>query len=805
MGDTRVSGAERAATAAFANAVIGRIVGEIEKKYKIWRGLPRQSEELIRCLNTLALGMDDELVKCGGTPRTAVARAYGQEMRALTHDIEDCLERFLHRVTSKDGSSRFHVMAHNLNSVPRCFRFAAEIRALKRRLQSAGNRVFNPPGNSQVSSTPIVPRLAAGAFTDCPVGIEKATKDLCALLEQPNRVILIAVVGFGGSGKTTIARAVYNSVSSDTFSCRVWVSVGFLEKSDHVGILTDIHEQLQPGQPFSLPALKECLRLQKKRYLIVIDGIKDKHMQDWDIIRSIFKGSGGVLLTTTSHSVANNCTTYSTKEMGLSHSERPFGYVYTMKALSIEDSQKVSLPWRCSPELLQGSGSLLAKCDGHPLALSCVANHLSCQDEPTGKFCMELCRDLGSYLAWDGTDEPNFSRLRGVLFDSFTSLPDHFIRTCFLYLGIFPVDHVLKRNVIIRRWCAEGYTRSDPEVSEKTVADRYFKILVERNVIQPATPNSGPLVKMCRIHGIVHAFILHKSVSEKFITMFDAESHGAVRHLVVCHGNTTDSGTTSKLDLTRARSLTVFGNGGAAISDFSKYKLIRVLDLEACNDLHDDHLKDICKLWNLRYLSLGPGISAIPKEIAKLKLLETLDISKTTANVLPWVVIGLRSLVHLIGRFTLHVPVGNDREKLNKYLARSKLETLSGFTADGSHGLLQLMPDMKTLNKVKIWISYDGDGLDLNNQIARVIPGYLEQPILEGNTRSLSLDFQAVPEGSLYALRELYNSCLHSGKSIHLSLLKLRGSFSVLPEFVPVLKGLSQLCLSPSSVTQGLI
>nr|TKW22132.1 hypothetical protein SEVIR_4G208900v2 [Setaria viridis] len=504
---------ERAATAAFVNAVIGKIVNEIEKKYMIWRGLPRQSEELIRCLNTLVLGMDDELVKCGGAPRTAVARAYGQEMHALTHDIEDCLERFLHRVTS-------------------------EIRALKRRLQNAGNRVFNPPGGSQASCTPTVPR-----------------------------------------------------------------------------------------------------------YLIAIDGIKEIHMEHWDTIRSIFKGSGRVLLTTTFHSIANKCTNHSPQEISPSRSEMPFGYVCNMKTLSNEDSQKVSLPWRCSPELVHGSATLLEKCDGHPLALSCVASLLSYQDEPTGKFCMELYRNLGSFLTWDGTDEPNFSRLRGVLFDSFIGLQDHFVCTCMIYLGIFLVDNVLKRNVKIRRWCAEGYARNDPdEVSEQMVADRYFNFLVDRNIIQPVAPSSSSSVKMCRIHGLLYAFVLHKSVSEKFINMFDVERHGAVRHLVVRYSNTTNSGKTLRMDVSRARSLTVFGTGGCAISDFLKYKLIRVIDLEACTDLHDHHLEEICKLWNLRYLSLGPNISAIPKEIAKLKLLETLDISKTIVNVLPWVVIGLRRL-----------------------------------------------------------------------------------------------------------------------------------------------------------------
>lgn len=91
-------------------------------------------------------------------------------------------------------------------------------------------------------------------------------EDLFALMEQPNQVMLIAIVGFGGSGNTTLARAVYNSVADGAFSLCAWISIDLLEKSDHLGILTDIQLQLLPRVPFSLPALKDYLKLKEKRW-----------------------------------------------------------------------------------------------------------------------------------------------------------------------------------------------------------------------------------------------------------------------------------------------------------------------------------------------------------------------------------------------------------------------------------------------------------------------------------------------------------------------------------------------------------
>jgi len=59
--------------------------------------------------------------------------------------------------------------------------------------------------------------------------------------------------------------------------------------------------------------------------------------------------------------------------------------------------------------------------------------------------------------------------------------------------------------------------------------------------------------------------------------------------------------------------------------DFGKFELLRVLDLEECKDLKDDHMDGIHKLWHLKYLGLGATISRLPSKIAKMHCLETLD------------------------------------------------------------------------------------------------------------------------------------------------------------------------------------
>ncbi|CAD6267421.1 unnamed protein product [Miscanthus lutarioriparius] len=232
-----------------------------------------------------------------------------------------------------------------------------------------------------------------------------------------------------------------------------------------------------------------------------------------------------------------------------------------------------------------------------------------------------------------------------------------------------------------------------------------------------------------------------------------------VRHLFV-NGHVCDdtkSTKTMKMDLSRVRSLTVSGNAGGAISDLGKYKLMRVLDLEECTDMNDSHVRKICKLWNLRYLSLSCNITNLPKEIAKLKLLETLVLSKTVVNVLPVEVIGLPCL---------------------------------------------------NLKKVKIWCESTadvGDNNHLKAELVKAIGQYIKTPMGAGDARSLSIDFQGVPGGSLNALQELCSHGTSLQETYYLSSLKLHDNLSTYPEFIGILSGLTELCLSSAIISRNLL
>ncbi|KAF7030429.1 hypothetical protein CFC21_041968 [Triticum aestivum] len=513
-------------------------------------------------------------------------------------------------------------------------------------------------------------------------------------------------------------------------------------------------------------SLRKCL--ESKRFFIVIDGMRTEL---WNTMKNSFPAAMGV----SSRVVVTTPIQYIANAYSSAH-----GHVYAMRTLSEDLSRKLFLKEASledsSPSNELGSEAL-KKCDGLPLALVTTAQFLQSRGDPTRTEWTRLCNNLGEHLETEDT----LARMKSVVCRSYASLPDHFIKTFLLYLGIFPRDRPVRRERLIRRWLAEGLFGGDAEL-----ATCYFKKLVDHSIIRPIDVSSNTEVKTCQTHGMMLEFILHKSRCENFITLShdQARQTGKTRWLSL-HPESAGRARMSREDLPFVRSLTIFGKAHKSVFDFSKYELLRVLDLEECEDeLGDKHLREICNLLLLRYLSLGGPISVLPKEIAKLKLLETLDITRTKIEILPIQVIELPCLIHLFGRCKLE-DASQRISKMKNFLSeKSNLQTLSGFVAD--KGFAQLMDHMNNLTKVKICCE---STMDVSNiaHLSKSIKGFVQRGTHANDNRSLSLNFNKWSEDLLSFSLE---------KTCFLRKLKLQGNILSLPPFVTTLAGLTELCLS---------
>ncbi|XP_037423747.1 disease resistance protein RGA4-like [Triticum dicoccoides] len=531
--------------------------------------------------------------------------------------------------------------------------------------------------------------------------------------------------------------------------------------------------------------------LKNQRYLIVIDGMQTEELCNITSVFPVDKGvDSRVIVTTTIKKIARRCSSAN-------------GRVYKMKTLDDNDSRKLFFEvfskgkYSDADAMELKASALLEKCGGLPLALESKAKFLKSEEDLTKSKCEDACRKL---CAPEGCDD-TLGRMHGVLASSFESLCSLVLQQCLLYFCMFPRGHRVRRNPLIRRWLAEGLVHVQPgdavSTTPQDIAIENLETLIDRSIIQSTDVSTCGNVKRCQPPGMMLEYIVRKSMSQNFITLLCGKSETAEEWDYVRRLSLHDY-CAAKLPkgLSRLRTLAVFPARDAAKNEptlnFAEYELLRVLDLEECDGLNDGHLQNICNLVFLKYLSLGGLISEVPKKIARLQWLETLDLRRTKIEKVPVEVIQLPQLKHLHGKFQL---IEGDCGKANaEHLSkRSTLETLSGFVTGESEGFPQVMRHMKRLRKVKIWCKSTTSRRNLIH-----LEEAIKVFIRDGNEwphRSLSIDFQECTDPFLSSLKAPGS----------LASLKLRGNLGRFPQFVTKLNRIEELCLSSTSLSQGVL
>ncbi|KAF8662457.1 hypothetical protein HU200_056043 [Digitaria exilis] len=484
------------------------------------------------------------------------------------------------------------------------------------------------------------------------------------------------------------------------------------------------------------------------------------------------------MVTTAIQSVANACSSLN-------------GHVYKMGTLDEEHSRRLFFREASLDYYEPAAEPVLKKCGGLPLALGTTAQLLQSKRQLTSKGCADLCRRLGEHVE----KEETLARMKHVLLHNYISLPGQVLKACLLYFAIFPNGHPVKRKCLIRRWLAEGFLEADCRRSALDVAIDNFEDLMNRSIIQPIDMCNNTVVKTCQTHGMMLEFIQHRSICDNFITLLYGQAHlpEKIRRLSIHRNSKIKVRTSSSVvDLSLVRSLTVFGKADKHVLKFRKYELLRVLDLEECEALNDEYVKKICNLVLLRYLSLGGHITKLPRGISKLKFLETLDVrrTKTESLPLPIEVIKLPCLLHLFGVFTFPDAV-QQMSKLCTFLSeKSNMETLAGVLAGNSLAFPEVISHMNSLKKLKVRCQSTGGNNDFTH-LSRSIQEFIQRGTDVNDARSLSLDFEEGSQDFLeFPLKD--DPC-------YISSLKLQGKLRSLPPFVTKLSSITELCLSSSN------
>uniref|UniRef100_A0A0E0MN49 Uncharacterized protein n=1 Tax=Oryza punctata TaxID=4537 RepID=A0A0E0MN49_ORYPU len=464
----------------------------------------------------------------------------------------------------------------------------------------------------------------------------------------------ISVWGMGGVGKTTLVQDIYRSEKVkgifDKLAC-VTIIRPFSPKE----LLRSLVKQLEDPRASERnetpkaserkePSLASILGGSK--YLIVLDDVSST--TEWDDIQSHFpttETGGRIIFTTRYESVAKHCSGDEGERYKLGNLGDKDAKDLFMKKV-FKDSVNLD---GLDPELVEEADLILRKCNGLPLAIITIGGFLASRP----KTYLEW-RKLNEHISAELEMNPELENIKTVLDKSYDGLP-YDLKSCFLYLSIFPEGHKISRRRLVRRWIAEGYSKELCDKSGEEIGNGYFFELVERSMIVPTQSliRSSKGVDSCQVHDLMRDIAISKSREENLVLRLDGvhrlHSQGTARHLAIRNRNSEwDEGELeSTVDMSRIRSLTVFGEWRHFfISD--KMKLLRVLDLEDTEGVGDHQIKQIGKLVHLKYLSLiGCNITCLPNSLGNLRQLETLDIRGTYIVMLPKTIINLQKLNYL--------------------------------------------------------------------------------------------------------------------------------------------------------------
>ncbi|VAI13689.1 unnamed protein product [Triticum turgidum subsp. durum] len=226
---------------------------------------------------------------------------------------------------------------------------------------------------------------------------------------------------------------------------------------------------------------------------------------------------------------------------------------------------------------------------------------------------------------------------------------------------MFPEDYIIGKYRLVWRWIADEFVVPKHGYTLEEVGESYFNELINRNMIQQEFKFYGEAIS-CRVHDIVLDFIVTRSNEENFVSVLDAQHIPSqcdkIRRLYI-HKKNEHAAEVSQQNknMSHLRSLHVFGRI-TWMPPLLDLQILRVLYLEDCNGLKEDHLKNIGSLIHLRYLGLrNTNVKNLPIQIRKLEYLQTLDLRGSGITELPESIVHLKRLRHLVGQ-RLRLPDG---------------------------------------------------------------------------------------------------------------------------------------------------
>uniref|UniRef100_A0A0D9XHK2 AAA+ ATPase domain-containing protein n=1 Tax=Leersia perrieri TaxID=77586 RepID=A0A0D9XHK2_9ORYZ len=594
-----------------------------------------------------------------------------RRLKATMYDATDILDLCHLKATTAQYRS-FDIGCLNLNPLLFCLRnplFAHDIGSRIKALNAKLDAICNSAAAFSFLKLEVYEDVTAAARRSRPVDRktdpvlersaivgEKIEDDTRILVERLTNIkdqkvamiVVVAIVGTGGIGKTTLAKKVFNDEAiQERFDKKIWLSV--TQDLNDTELLRTAIKSVSVGgggsdttpdsdRSLLVPALVNAIR--DRKFFLVLDDVWSERAWNNLLKAPLSHGAAGsrVLITTRHDDVARGMQAIHPFHH-VDKMSREVAWSLLKKQVASNDTDEVEID-----DTLKDIGmEIIHKCDGLPLAVKVMGGLLRRREKRRADWEQVLQDFLRSVPLLP-------AELNDAIYLSYQDL-NPCLKQCFLHYSLLPKNVPFFKNTVISMWMSEGFLHEADTDDLEQLGEGFYKELIQRNLTELDVTYVGEW--LCTMHDVVRSFAHHLARDEALlVSSIDELGKSALKSQeffrLFVESNDGEFGWELLQGQKSLRMLIVIGELKIKPKDsFINFSSLRTLHIQNYN-CTISLVESLHQLKHLRYISLNCNdVTRLLQNINKLKLLQYLEIKSKYLVKLPDSIVKLGQLRHL--------------------------------------------------------------------------------------------------------------------------------------------------------------
>ncbi|KAM3195969.1 hypothetical protein ACQJBY_071904 [Aegilops geniculata] len=474
--------------------VIKQIGSAIVGKIKLHKNLKKDLQKMKMTLESVEAALRDAERR---SITDSSALLWVNRLKDAMYDISDMLDDF-----ESDTQNLLGALRKKINMPDKMKKMQEHLQKITKDHQN-----YSVPPETRTSEQQ-VPDIRENAGNVEEAGIIERTQEKLEILDRllgstTEGTTFAPIWGFGGIGKTTLARSVYNHPEFIKHS-RVWVYVSEIFDLKKIGntIVSQLSEQHSQQIP-DLHSINICLQkllAEKKNILIILDDLWEKKPFQLEKLKAMLKQGEGckvtVVVTTRDVGIANEIGTV-----------QPYNLPQLTDQMCWEVmKQKCKFETRHDKERLEPIGRDIAKkCKGVALAAQSLGHML--KSKSYGEW-----NSVRTNHIWNlptSIDASSRNEVLGSLLLSYNFMPPY-LKLCFAYCAIYPKGHNIMKDDLIHQWIALEFVEPSSTFSNWQLGGSYVMQLLEMSFLQHSKADARTMIQrvndvtLFTMHDLVH-------------------------------------------------------------------------------------------------------------------------------------------------------------------------------------------------------------------------------------------------------------------------------------------------------------